>query len=189
MSWQINCQHSSLSSWLGSDICQHWEVTACCLCPRTKASFWCVHLHSESKSEHCSFWATIYKTVCPMLSFCCMFCLSVCNVGVLWPNGWMDQGETWHAGRPQPWPHYVRWGPSSSPSKGHSPQFSAHICCGQMAGWIEMPLGRKVGLGPSDILLVRDSAPSPKRAQSFIFWPMSIVARWLNGSRCHLVWR
>ena len=32
-------------------------------------------------------------------------CLSVCpvsNVGVLWPNGWMDQDETWHAGRSQP---------------------------------------------------------------------------------------
>jgi len=35
-------------------------------------------------------------------------CLSVCNVGVLWPNSWMDQDETWHAGRPWPWPHCVR---------------------------------------------------------------------------------
>jgi len=34
--------------------------------------------------------------------------LSVCNVGVLWPNGWMDQDETQRAGRPRPWPHYVR---------------------------------------------------------------------------------
>jgi len=25
--------------------------------------------------------------------------------------------------------------------KGRSPQFSAHICCGQMAAWIKMPLG------------------------------------------------
>jgi len=25
---------------------------------------------------------------------------SVCDVGVLWPNGWMDQDETWHAGTP-----------------------------------------------------------------------------------------
>jgi len=23
----------------------------------------------------------------------------VCNVGVLWPDGWTDHGETWHAGR------------------------------------------------------------------------------------------
>jgi len=29
-----------------------------------------------------------------------LVCLScpVCDVDVLWPNGWMDQGETWHAG-------------------------------------------------------------------------------------------
>ena len=25
--------------------------------------------------------------------------------------------------------------------KGHSPQFSAHVCCGQMAAWIKMALG------------------------------------------------
>jgi len=37
----------------------------------------------------------------------------VCNVGVLWPNGWMDQNEIWHAARPRPWPHCVRWGPIS----------------------------------------------------------------------------
>jgi len=27
--------------------------------------------------------------------------LSVCDVGVLWPNGWMDQDVTWYGGRPQ----------------------------------------------------------------------------------------
>ena len=31
---------------------------------------------------------------------------------------------------------------------GHSPQFSAHICCGQMAAWIKMSLGMELGLGP-----------------------------------------
>ena len=47
------------------------------------------------------FWATVCKTVCPMLSDRCLTvlsCLSVCNVGALWPNGWTDQDETWHAG-------------------------------------------------------------------------------------------
>ena len=24
---------------------------------------------------------------------------------LLWPNGWMDQDEAWHGGRPRPWPH------------------------------------------------------------------------------------
>ena len=38
---------------------------------------------------------------------CLSFCLSVCNVGVLWPNGWTDQVETWQAGRPRPRPHCV----------------------------------------------------------------------------------
>jgi len=28
----------------------------------------------------------------------CLSCLSVCDIGVLWPNGWTDQDETWHRG-------------------------------------------------------------------------------------------
>jgi len=58
-------------------------------------------------------------------------------------------------------PHCVRWGPSSLPAKrGHSPpQFSAHICCDQTAGWIKMPLGTDVGLGPGHIVLDGDPAP------------------------------
>jgi len=39
---------------------------------------------------------------------------------LLWPNGWMDQDETWHGGRPRPRPNCVRWIPSSSHRKGHS---------------------------------------------------------------------
>jgi len=45
--------------------------------------------------------------------------LSVCDVGVLWPNGWKDQDATWYGGRPRPKPHCVRWG-CSSPWKRHS---------------------------------------------------------------------
>ena len=59
-----------------------------------------------------------------MLSDRCPVCLSVCHVcdvGVLWPNGWTDQDETWHAGRPRPWKHCVRWRPSSPPQKGAQP--------------------------------------------------------------------
>ena len=83
----------------------------------------------------------VYLSVCP-----------VCDVGVLWPNGWIDQDETWHAGRPRPRPHCAKWGPSSpSPKSGHSPQFSAHVFCGQMAGWIKMSLGTMVGLGPGTL--------------------------------------
>jgi len=38
--------------------------------------------------------------------------ISSAVVDVLWPNGWTDQDETWHAGRPRPWPHCIRWGAS-----------------------------------------------------------------------------
>ena len=102
----------------------------------------------------------------------------------------MDQDETWRAGRPRPWLHCVRWGPSSPPLKRHSPQFPAHICCGQMAGWIKMPLGREVALGPSDIVLDGDPAPPPQKGtEPPNFWPMSIVAKLLDGSRWHLACR
>jgi len=56
--------------------------------------------------------------------------------------------------------------PAPSPPKGHSPQFSAHICCGQIAASIKMTLGMEVGLGPIHILLDGDPAPLPKRGQS-----------------------
>ena len=50
-----------------------------------------------------SFWATVCKTVRLMLSDRCLsVCLSVCDVRALWPKGWTDQDETWHAGRPRP---------------------------------------------------------------------------------------
>jgi len=32
-----------------------------------------------------------------MLLDCCLSCLSVCYIGVLWPYGWVDQDETWLA--------------------------------------------------------------------------------------------
>jgi len=33
------------------------------------------------------------------------------------------------------------------------------VYCGQTAGWIKMPLGREVGLGPGDIVLDGYQAP------------------------------
>jgi len=76
------------------------------------------------------------------------------------------------------------------PKGGGAPQFSAHVSCGQMAGWIKMPLGREVALSPSDNVLNGDPAPPPQKEQSPPnVWPMSIVAKRLDGSRCHLVWK
>jgi len=139
------------------------------------------------------FWATVCKTVRPILSDSCLSVCpvcSVCDVGVLWPNGWMDQDETWHASRPWSWPHCVRWGPGPPPPKGLSPQFSAHICCGQMTLWITMPLGMEVGLGPGHIVILLDGDPapsSPKGDTAPNFQRMFVVAKRLDGSRCHLV--
>jgi len=106
------------------------------------------------------------------------------------PKGWTDQDETWHAGRPQPWPHCFRWGPSA-PQKGHSPlQFSDHVHCGQTAGWIKMPLGMDVGLGPGDFVLDGDPAPPQKGGTATPnFRPMSMMpngfmdqdATWYRG--------
>ena len=141
-------------------------------------------------------------------------------------HGWTDQDKSWHDGRPRPWPHCIR----------HSPQFSAHICCGQMAAWINMPLGMELGLSPGDFVLDEDPTPHPQkggRLPKFLahvycgqtagwikmvfgmeiglspgnfvldgdpapspkgggaplpsFWPISIVAKRLDASRCHLV--
>jgi len=103
--------------------------------------------------------------------------VSVCDVGVLCPNGWMDQDETWHRGKPRP--HCVRWGPSSPPLKGaQSPHFrpmSVGLVANQLDGsryhliWRPRPRSHCVGWRPS----------SPERAQQPppSFRPMSIVAK------------
>ena len=110
-------------------------------------------------------------------------CLSVCDVGVLRPNGWMDQDELGMqvAGRPRSWPHCVRRRPISPPPKGRSRQFSAHICCSQMAEWIKMPLGMEVVFGPGDFVLDGNQASPPQKggtAPSPIFGPCLL---WPNG--------
>jgi len=71
-------------------------------------------------------------------------------------------------------------------AKGHSrpPPIFGRICCGQMAGWIKMPLGiGRYSLGPIDIV----SSPPQKEgtARPPNFRPISIVAKRLNTSRCH----
>ena len=72
-----------------------------------------------------TFSTTVFKTVRPMLSdrclSVCLFrlsCLSVCNVGVLWPNGWMDQDETWHLGH-----GHIVFTQMSLPQTGTAPNF------------------------------------------------------------------
>ena len=72
----------------------------------------------------------------------------------------MDQDATWYGGKLGPKRHCVTWGPSfPSPKKGQSPQFLAHVYCGQTVAWIKMPLGREVEVGPGDVVLDGDPAP------------------------------
>jgi len=52
------------------------------------------------------------------------------------------------------------------PNGAQLPKFLAHVCCGQMAAWIEMPLGMELGLGPDDFVLDGDPAPLTKRGWS-----------------------
>ena len=128
-----------------------------------------------------------------MLSYRCLYvCMSVLSydVGVLWPNGCMDEDETCHASRPRPWPHCVRWEPSSPASKGHCPQFLAHICCGQMAVWIKMalrggPRSRQhcARWGPSSSSPNRGHSPPPIFGP-FLLWPngwMDQDVTWYGG--------
>ena len=133
--------------------------------------------------------------------------------------------------------------PAPLPKKGAAPPnfrpmfIVAHVYCGRTAGYIKMVLGMEVGLSPSDFVLDRNPAPSPKRRRSppifgrcllrpnscmdqdatwyggrprprrncvrwgpssppskkgdgaLNFQHMSIVAKRLHGSRCHLVRR
>jgi len=71
-------------------------------------------------------------------------CLSVCDVGVLWPK----------------------------------------------VGWIKMKVGTQVGLGPGHIVIDWDPAellPPPNGGEAPPSFPrISVVAEWLDGSRCHL---
>ena len=76
-----------------------------------------------------------------------------------------------------------------------------------ISDWIKMPLGMKVSLDPGDFVLDGDPAPvdrndivfsgdpalpppPEKKAQTTpTFWPIYIVGKLLDGSRCHLVQR
>jgi len=81
---------------------------------------------------------------------------------LLWPNGWMHQDIIWRGARPQPRRLCVRWGPRSpSLKRGRSPEFLAHVYCGQTAGCIKIPLGAEVGISLNDIVLDGDRAPLP----------------------------
>jgi len=93
-------------------------------------------------------------------------------------------GSKWHLA------HCARWGPSSPTQKGdRAPQFSAHVCDGQTAGWIKIPLGTEINLGPGDVVLDGSQLPlkgtQPPVFGPCLLWPNSWMdedATWY-GSR------
>ena len=76
-------------------------------------------------------------------------------------------------GSPRPQQHCAL----APPKKGHSPQFSAHVCYCQMAGWINMPVGTELGIGPGDIVFDGNLAP-PKRCTPAPHF--SVCVLWTN---------
>ena len=57
-------------------------------------------------------------------------------------------------------------------------KISAHVYCGQTAGWMKLVLGVVVGLNPGDFLLDGDPSPPPKGGGApspifgrFLLWP------------------
>ena len=96
---------------------------------------------------------------------------------------WIDQDIAWYRGKPRPWPHCVRWGPTKGAQPG--PQFLAIVCCGQTAVWIKMPVGREVDVAAGDTVLDGDPAPTKKgHSTPPLFGPCLM---WPNGRPCQLL--
>jgi len=122
-------------------------------------------------------WATVCKTVHPMLSVRCLSCLSVMFMHCVQMVGRIKMKLGMQVGLD---PGHIVLDEDSAlpPPKWHSPQFSAIFILFKSSG-------------PGDFVLDGDPAPLPKRGRSPLpnFWPIFVVARWLDASRCHLVWR
>ena len=62
-----------------------------------------------------------------------------------------------------------------------APQFSAHVLCGQTAGWIKIPLGIEVGLGPDHIMLDGDPTSSYPTEKGHSLPLFILCSLWQNG--------
>ena len=73
--------------------------------------------------------------------------------------------------------------PAPPPQRGTAPpqKISAHICCGEVAAWIKMPLGMEVGGRPRPRRLCVRWGPAPP-PQNYIFGPCLL---WPNGWMDH----
>jgi len=89
-----------------------------------------------------------------------------------WPNDWVNQDATWYGGGSRPRPHCVRWGPSCPLQKRVQPPIFGPLWPN---GWMDQ--------GATWYVLPQKWQSSPH------FLSMSIVAKQLRGSRCHLLQR
>ena len=121
----------------------------------------------------------IIGTVCHHVAGCCTSCSTGLDLYTRLQNG-VDRvpclvrvneslGITNHRGACQPHRHehhnkQIQYG-CRQPC-WRSPQFSAHICCGQTAGCIKMPFGTDVGLTLGDFVLDGDPVPLAKKGRS-----------------------
>ena len=125
------------------------------------------HYPSTVTSIH-FFWVTVCKTVRPVLKDRCLSVLSVTLVYCGQMVGWIKMKLGMQVGLGSG--HILLHKDSAPlPKRGRSPQFSAHVCCSQIWGGGSAPFGGR--------------APSPN------FWPISVVAKQLDGSICCLLWR
>ena len=71
-----------------------------------------------------------------------------------------------------------------SPKRGGAPEFLVHVYCGQTAGWIKMPLGTEIDLGPGNFVLDGDPAPLRQKAggapQFLGYYYCSQTAGWIK---------
>ena len=82
------------------------------------------------------------------------------------------------------WQHCVRWGPSCLTA----PNFWR--CLLWPNGWMDQDAIWQEGRPRPRWHCVRGRPSFPQRgAQSPNFRPMSVVAKWLDQSRCHLIWK
>jgi len=144
-----NCSwRTEMSLSLSVDCCSQGRRHGCTCSPRLcqEAFLRLTHIRSHgygASSSGMKLAASLYSvlfdrplqvTVRPMLrnrSPVRPVCL-ICNVGVLWPNGWMDQDATWYGDRPRPRRHCIRWDPTLPTERGTAtPHFSGHAYCGQ----------------------------------------------------------
>jgi len=111
----------------------------------------------------------------------CLYVCPVCDIRALWPNGWTDQGETWHAARTRPCPLCVRWGP-------RSPIFGPYLL--QPNGWMDQDATWYGGRRQPRRLCVRWGPRStlPKNGGQCLlpnFRPISIAVKWLQHRCMH----